>query len=601
MKKLSIYALGLLVGAATLTSCEDMFGGFLDKQPSSDLTKEDVLSDFETLGYNHTDTYNFLRHGAQRINSSWLDAATDLAECAIGTSGTRTSFNIGNYHGDGGANELTSTWESYYRAIRKCNTTIETLEADTDNKLRPSDTNLETYTTQKSQYIAEARFLRAYFYWEMFLRYGPVPMVTTTLEPNGDLLTGYSERPTAKTFLDYLLSEVKGCETNLMKYADSHSTTNGGRVDQPTARALYVRMMLYMASPRYASTTGVTWKQAADAAAGFIADYGENFALYTEATGGVSAYNNAWLMTSYQDNNKEIIWFRNDAAIGWSGISVDQPVGEGGTGGLCPSQNLVDMYDMADGSAPFTSYDATGAPVYNTTVNGVAAPTINTASGYSDAKMWQNRDPRLESTILHHGSQWGYTTTTKTNIIDVTYGGRDYPIGNQNATPTGYYVKKYQPETILASNHGGTARRLWKIFTYSELLLSYAEALNEADFNGNYETVCGILDQIRHRGGITGNVADRTDLTSQTAMRNFIHKERTIELAFEEHRWWDVRRWNVAGEALGRDIYGVNVASDGTITRKVAQNREWQDRFYLYPIPEEEVWKIGQDFQNEGW
>lgn len=92
--------------------------------------------------------------------------------------------------------------------------------------------------------------------------------------------------------------------------------------------------------------------------------------------------------------------------------------------------------------------------------------------------------------------------------------------------------------------------------------------MNEADFDANYETVCGLLDQIRHRAGITGNVADRLDLTSQTAMRNFIHKERTIELAFEEHRWWDVRRWNVAAEALGRDIIGVNVANDGTITRK---------------------------------
>lgn len=584
------------MGAMTLTSCEDMFGDFLDKQPSSDLTKEDVVSDFTTLVYNHNDTYNFLRHGAQRINSSWLDAATDLAECAIGTSGTRTTFNVGNYYGEGGSNELVSTWESYYRAIRKCNTTIEVLEADTDNKLRPSDTNLETYTTQKNWYISEARFLRAYFYWELFLRYGPVPLVKTTLDPNGDLLTSYSERPSTTEFLNYVLSEVQGCEANLMDYATSHTTDNCGEVDQPTARALYVRMMLYMASPRYSSTTGVTWAQAANAAKQWLDDFGGNFALCTTAS-GESAYTNSWLLNAYTENNPEIIWFRNDAAIGWSGISTDQPVGEGGSGGLCPSQNLVDMYDMADGSAPFASYDATGAPIYNS--NG--QPTVNSASGYSDAKMWENRDPRLASTVLYHGCTWGYTTTTKTNVIDVTYGGRDNPVGNQNATPTGYYVRKYQPQTILASNHGGTSRRLWRIFTYSEMLLNYAEALNEADFAGNYETVCGLLDQIRHRGGITGNVADRLDLDNQNAMRNFIHKERTIELAFEEHRWWDVRRWNVAGDALGRNIYGVEVASNGAITRKVAQKRTWQDRFYLYPIPEEEVWKIGQDFQNEGW
>jgi hypothetical protein len=91
------------------------------------------------------------------------------------------------------------------------------------------------------------------------------------------------------------------------------------------------------------------------------------------------------------------------------------------------------------------------------------------------------------------------------------------------------------------------------------------------------------------------------DLNSQSAMRNFIHKERTIELAFEEQRWWDVRRWNVAALAFGRDIYGVDVDADGKITRKVAQERVWKNKFYVYPIPEAEVWKIGNDFQNTDW
>ena len=361
-------------------------------------------------------------------------------------------------------------------------------------------------------------------------------------------------------------------------------------MNQPTARALYVRMMLYMASPRFSAQSGITWQQAADAAKDFLADYGDNYRLETRTNGGVAAYNNAWLLNSYADKNPEVIFFRNDVAIGWSGISTDTPVGEGGQGGLCPSQNLVDMYDMEDGSAPFTQYDATGAPVY---VNG--KPTVNAESGYTDQNMWKNRDPRFAASVLYQGSEWNGRS------INVIYGQSDNPIGNQNVTPTGYYVRKYIPETILSSNHSGTAKRLWRIFTYSEILLSYAEALNEADYAGNKALVCNLLDQIRHRGGIIGNVANRADLNSQTAMRNFIHKERTIELAFEEHRWWDVRRWNVAGEALGRDIYGIDVAADGTITRKVAQQRKWQDKFYLYPIPEAEVWKIGQDFQNEGW
>ena len=590
MKKYSIFALALAMGAMTLTSCEDAFGNFLDKQPSNELTKAEVLGSFTLLEQNHNDTYNFLLHGANRINNSWLDAATDLAESSIGTSGTRTSFNIGNYYGGGGAAELTSVWESRYRGIRKCNITINTLEAENADKLRPADLSVELFQTRKANFIAEARFLRAYFYWELFLRYGPVPMVTTELDPNGDLMTGYTERPDLKTFMDFLFKEVKECEAGLKTYAETSDETYAGEVNQPTARALYVRMMLYMASPRFSAQSGITWQQAADAAKDFLADYGDNYRLETRTNGGVAAYNNAWLLNSYADKNPEVIFFRNDVAIGWSGISTDTPVGEGGQGGLCPSQNLVDMYDMEDGSAPFTQYDATGAPVY---VNG--KPTVNAESGYTDQNMWKNRDPRFAASVIYQGSEWNGRS------INVIYGQSDNPIGNQNVTPTGYYVRKYIPETILSSNHSGTAKRLWRIFTYSEILLSYAEALNEADYAGNKALVCNLLDQIRHRGGIIGNVANRADLNSQTAMRNFIHKERTIELAFEEHRWWDVRRWNVAGEALGRDIYGIDVAADGTITRKVAQQRKWQDKFYLYPIPEAEVWKIGQDFQNEGW
>lgn len=590
MKKYSIFALALAMGAMTLTSCEDAFGNFLDKQPSNELTKADVLGDYTLLVQNHNDTYNFLLHGANRINSSWLDAATDLAESSIGTSGTRTTFNIGNYYGSGGSAELTSVWESRYRGIRKCNITINTLEADTENKLRPADIKEDLYNTQKANYIAEARFLRAYFYWELFLRYGPVPLVTTELDPNGDLMTGYTTRPDLKTFMDYLFKEVKECEAGLKTATETNDATYAGEANKPSARALYVRMMLYMASPRYSAQSNVTWQQAADAAKGFLDDYGSEYSLETRTNGGVAAYNNAWLLNSYADKNPEIIFFRNDVAIGWSGISTDTPVGEGGQGGLCPSQNLVDMYDMEDGSAPFKKYDKTGAPVYT---NG--KPEINEESGYSEQHMWQNRDPRLAATVLYNGVEWNGRQ------INVVRGMGDNPIGNQNVTPTGYYVRKYIPETILSSNHSGTAKRLWRIFTYSEILLSYAEALNEADYAGNKDQVCDLLDQIRHRGGILGNVADREDLDSQEAMRNFIHKERTIELAFEEHRWWDVRRWNVAGEALGRDIYGVDVAADGTITRKVAQTRKWQDKFYLYPIPEAEVWKIGQDFQNDGW
>jgi hypothetical protein len=273
------------------------------------------------------------------------------------------------------------------------------------------------------------------------------------------------------------------------------------------------------------------------------------------------------------------------------------------------------MYDMADGSAPFVGYDVTGAPIYD--ANGM--PTVNTSSGYDDKKPWRDaieivispdkkdtteisvgiehlRDPRLKATVLHHGAMWNGTA------INVIFGQKDNPSGNPNATPTGYYLRKYVPEAILANNHAGAAKRLWTIIRYAEILLNYAEAWNEV--NGPSSEVYDVLDQIRERAGITGSVTDRAlpggDLATQDAMRNFIHKERTIELVFEEHRPWDVRRWNCAVEALARPIYGVDVDKDGNITRKEVAKRVFDAKMYLYPLPEGEVWKTNLP-NNPGW
>lgn len=587
MKKYLLYLIAAGVAGAALPSCEDAFGDFLEKQPSNELTEAQVFGDWTTATQFHFDTYNFLRNGACRINNSWMDAATDLAETSYASGGVRTSFNIGNYYGGGGASELVDSWEHYYRGIRKCNMLL----ARIDSVPKGADLSDEKYETDKLNYKSEARFLRAYFYWELFLRYGAVPIVVDVLDPNGNLLAGYTTRPTVKAFVvDFVLHELQGCEAGLMPYDDGVKAANAGRICQPMARALYARVMLYMASDRFRTASGVTWQQAADAAKSFIDEFGSSYGLFAGTT-GVEAYTNAILRTTYQGNNNEVIFFRNDVQIGWSGIQNDTPVGEGGNGGLCPSQNLVDMYDMANGLSPFAEYDATGAPVYS---GAAATPAVNAASGYSDSAPWAGRDPRLTATVLHHGATWGEGS------INVIRGQRDNPVGNANATPTGYYLRKYIPENILSAQHSGTSYRCWIIIRYAEILLSYAEAMNEVSYPPSDE-VYGYLDQIRSRAGVAGSVKNRTDLQSQESLRRFIRKERTVELAFEDHRAWDVRRWNVAVEALSRPVYGVDVsAATAACSRKVAQERVFESRMYLYPIPEAEVWKTNIE-NNPGW
>lgn len=589
MKKKSIYATALLISLATLfSSCEDLFGDFLDKQPSNQLTEEEVFNDWTTTMQFHYDTYNFLRHGAGRINNSWMDAATDLAHTSYATGGVRTSFNIGNYYASGGAAELTATWEHYYRGIRKCNMLLEHIE----DVPKATDISEEKYQTDKMNYVAESRFLRAWFYWEMFLRYGPIPLVTEVLDPDGDLLSSYTTRPTVKQYVDWILTELSGCEEGLM---DKPAETDlKGRICKPMARALVSRIKLYMASDRFRGESGISWQEAADAAKSFIDTYGADYGLYTagSATDPAGCYANAILKNAHNDANNEVIFWRNGVAVGWSAIYNDTPVGEGGNGGICPSQNLVDMYDMSNGLSPFSKYDATGAPQYN----GINTPSINAASGYNDGDPYTNRDPRLRASILYNGVSWG------NGVINVVKGQRDNPIGNANATPTGYYIRKYTPENILDNNHSGSNFRNWIIIRYAEILLNYAEAQNEAQGPG--EEVFNALQQLRDRVGMTAKLSSRNDLQDRENLRNFIRKERTVELAFEEHRAWDVRRWNVAEEALSRPVYGMEVSrnsSDKLIyTRKVAAERIFSNKMYLYPIPEAEVWKTDIE-NNPGW
>ncbi len=567
-----------------VSSCEDMFGGYLDKDPSNELTEEEVFSDWTTLKAFHYDTYNFLRSGAGSVDNTWMDSATDLAQTSF-AKGTRTSFNIGNYYATSASSELNEVWENYYRGIRKCNMLLERIESVP----KAADLSDEQFAIDKANYIAESRFLRAYFYWEMFLRYGTVPLVKEVLDPDGDLLTGYTTRPDIKTYIDWVLEELDDCEPNLMD--NPSATDQKGRICKAMARALTSRIKLYMASDRFRAASGITWQDAADAANSFILDYGSEYGLYTGDTNPIMCYTNAILKNAHDEQNNEVIFWRNDLKVGWVVTHYDTPVGEGGLGGCCPSQNLVDMYDMANGMSPFTTYDETGAPVYS----GIKTPTVNSASGYRDNAPYNNRDPRLAASVLFNGAVWG------DGIINVIRGQRDNPVGNANATPTGYYLKKYMPEQILNNYHSGSSYRNWIFIRYAEILLNYAEAMNEV--NGPSAEVFYALQQIRNRVGMTAKLENRADLQDKTALRNFIRKERTIELAFENHRFWDVRRWNVAIKALTRPIYGMNISKNGNnvlYTRKIVGNRVFDEKMYLYPIPETEVWKANIE-NNQGW
>lgn len=583
MRKHILYtAMCALLAAPVFTSCEEMFGNFLDRQPSNNLEEKDVWNSWVNARNFYYDIYNYLRDGKALISNSWMDATTDLAMTSYSWGGARSSFNIGNYYASSGASELKDTWGHYYRGIRKCNKLLENISSvPTD-----ADETYEQRIAQENRFKAEARFFRAYFYWELCLRYGAVPIITESLDPNDDGINDIP-RPEISTCFNFILSEL----SDSYEYLDEIvADADLGRITRGASLALQSRIKLYLASPRYAHLNIVTWGDAVTGAEMFIQRFGPINGLFDRISGDKGLNYQAAVNNRNVDGNKEVIFWRNGGRGDW--WRNESPVGYGGNGGNSPSQNLVDMYDMADGSSPFLNYDATGAPVYN----ALGIPEVNLLSGYSDQDPYSNRDPRFYYSVLHNGAYWW------SRPIDTTEGGRDKPTGNANATPTGYYGRKYMDDGKCHYVNGGDMYRNWVFIRYAEVLLNYAEAKNEAE--GPSAEVFHALQQLRDRVGMTARLSDRTDLQSKEALRNFIRKERTIELAFEDHRAWDVRRWNVAVEALSRPIYGMEITSKGdnefSYRRKISQTRVFSENMYLYPIPEEEIWKTGME-NNPGW
>ncbi|HEX7016742.1 MAG TPA: RagB/SusD family nutrient uptake outer membrane protein, partial [Cyclobacteriaceae bacterium] len=240
-----------------------------------------------------------------------------------------------------------------------------------------------------------------------------------------------------------------------------------------------------------------------------------------------------------------------------------------GMSGTTPSQNLVDAYEMADGS----KFD------WNNPAHA-AAP-------------YENRDPRLARTVLTNN------TFFKDRPVEAWTGGRDGK-GTPLATRTGYYLRKYVDENLNLLQ-GNTSVHSWILFRLAEIYLNYAEALNEYD-PGNPD-IKTYVDLVRARPGV--EMPPLPDGLSQAEMRDRIRNERRVELAFEGHRFWDVRRWMVASETLGSTLAGVDITKTGTdqftYTPVNVENRVVDPRMYLYPIPQSELLLAGGWAQNPLW
>ena len=220
-------------------------------------------------------------------------------------------------------------------------------------------------------------------------------------------------------------------------------------------------------------------------------------------------------------------------------------------------------------------------------------------STYDAANPYKDRDPRLAQTIFYQGMMWGRADKEERRAIDVRYNsdadkGVDYTSA-MGGTYTGYYLKKFVNN--ISCKEPATYPHAWMIFRYGEILLNAADSYNEAEGPAK---AFSYINEVRARAGMPA-YADM----SQSELRERIRNERRIELAFEDHRFWDVRRWKIA-DTTQRELYGVKIEkqADGTFNfyKNLYETRNWRDCMYLYPIPQSELYKnTNLNPHNTGW
>ena len=556
--KLKAYILSAFMTMA-LVSCEN---DFLDRAPDLNLDEEKVFTIYENAQRYHADIYSHLIDGFNRLGNYQpvpMSSASDESDSYMGWHGTQT-LNFGSY------DDVDNQIFNYYSGIRKANIFLSKLDVIPF----PNESS-------KNHLSGEAYFLRAFYFFEIIKRYGGMPIITDILIPGDNLIF---PRNSYKDCVDYILAD---CEEAIKLLPVTSPDNELGRATKGAAMALKARMLLYAASPLWELeiTNANKWQLAADAAKAVIdlkdEDGNPAYELYDKGN-GADDYERLFF-TRRNNGNKEVIFHKHQGTVDFNNqqINVWAPKGDGfeGTGSVAPTQNFVDLFEMGNGKL------------------------INEeGSGYDPNNPYINREPRFYKTILYNGAVWqGITVETFVSPdLNQSLNGKHRKILAEY-TSTGYYVRKYLPEEVKTKT---TVRAYhdWIYFRLAEMYLNYAEALNEAQ--GPTTEVYAALNAVRSRSG----VVDMPAGLDKEEMRERIMNERAIELSFEEHRWWDARRWKKGAEWFGGEMYEMYIVKDGgtlTYTVKPFETRVYRDYMDLYPIPISEMNKNPLFQQNPGW
>ncbi len=575
MKKYTNHILGLLLVLVTAASCKKDF-----EEKPLDLNTVDFIFDANDptgdlaskwLSY----IYSRIPTGYSRLYTVPLECASDDAVPSADGSGMWSVIR-------GGYSPISAfddNWGNCYNAIREANVFLNNYQnvpwADSSRKV---------------WFPNEARALRAYFYYELIRRYGGVPLVGDKVFDANDAGLLQLTRNSFEECVNYIVSELDNVKDSLRPDATLGNRTTDpdfGRMRKSVAMAIKAKTLLLAASPLfnpsatpdlpytgYSAFNAERWKAAADASKAFM-----DLGLFDLEASSYTLLQ--------QRANKEHIFFKtSDSRIDNVYAYYMSPVGYNpgsrrSEGRVSPTQEFVDAFPMKNGKA---ITDAT--------------------SGYDPANPYANRDPRLERTVFYNNAKW------LQRPIELFEGGKDKPNNTTVSavqTQTGYYAKKFCANDSSNGSFSTTIYRdngfvpAWCIIRYADILLMYAEAKNE--HAGPDATVYSAVEKIRQRAGLSPYALPLG--LSKDQMRTIIRNERRVELAFEEQRFWDIRRWKIAKSVYGTMLHGVTITKNAgntfTYASKDVVQPYFTDAMYLFPIALKETQVNPGITQNPGY
>lgn len=588
MKKYIKYMAATLL-AVNFTACS----GFLDKEVDLTLGAEDVFDKAENTRGLLANIYTYLPDAFVGYTDGQYRGAS--RDCM--TDNAISFWNVHYYHSvlrdsyDATNHQFANYfWSRNFQAIRAANNFLTYAKESVIGNEETNDDNNRLYDRN----MAEARFLRAIFHFDLVSYFGAIPIVGDDAEGNPIIFeTTNTEamnqpRTPAADALQWIADECDKVK-DVLPFRYAQEELNWGRVNGASAYALKARALLYKASPlNNPSNDQSQWEAAAEAALDFIRKNATQSNPYRLYDIGDPEQNYYQCFVSTPHLNNEYILSRSE----WQTRAIEEflaPCGFSGstnsTGRTNPTQNLVDSYE---------------------TINGLP---IDQDPSYDPQNPYVNRDPRLEQTILHHGSIWGDPEQEEERMVDITYGtGLDYQ-ELHGGTVTGYYTKKFLNNMSWKSPT--TYTHACPIFRYAEVLLNAAEALNEA---GRTSEAYEYVNQVRARVGMPAY----SNMT-QDKLRERIRNERRIELCFEDHRFFDERRWKLfegvtAASEQNKpyyqqvyNLYGVQITPNAGTVYNYGYSETYTSRAfnspknYYFPIPDDEVKRLPNLGQNSGW